>query len=76
MGNLGTLHPKVVGSAMAGAIVVILLYVVKVTTKVDVPPEVAAAVTTVIGFIIGYLVPSPTLPAGQVVALSQRQAGQ
>lgn len=71
---MGRIHPKVAGGTLAGAIVVILVYIVHVFAHIDVPAEVAAAITTVVGFVIMYFVPSQQL-GGQVVALSQRQAG-
>ena len=55
---MGSIHPKIGGSTLAAAIVVVLIYVIQTTTKVQVPADVAAAVTTIVGFAIGYLVPS------------------
>lgn len=72
---MGSVHPKVGGTALAGAVVVILLYLVKTLARIDVPPDVAAAVTTVIGFVIGYLVPSPQAPAAQVVPINNARQG-
>lgn len=48
-----TPQPKVLAGGVAGAVTVLLVYVVGLA-GVDVPPEVAAAVTTVITFAAGY----------------------
>lgn len=55
-------HPaparKVVGSALAGAVTTIVIYVLNTfILAVPLPGEVAAAVATVIAFAVGYLVP-------------------
>ena len=49
---------KVVGSALAGAVTTIVIYVLNThILDVPLPGEVAAAVATVIAFAVGYLVP-------------------
>lgn len=48
---------KVAAAGIGGALTSILVWIVSVTTKVEVPPEVAAAGATVVAFILGYLVP-------------------
>jgi hypothetical protein len=54
---------KVSTGAVAGAVVVFVIWVVKAAGLVDdVPPEVAAAVTTVVSFVLAWLVPE-TNPA-------------
>lgn len=48
------LNPKVAASGIAGALTVVLVYVLSLV-GVDVPTEVAAAVTVIIAFVAGYL---------------------
>lgn len=55
---MGSIHPKIGGSTLAAAIVVVLIYVIQTITKIAIPADVAAAVTTIVGFVIGYFVPS------------------
>lgn len=50
------LNPKVTASGIAGALTVLLVYLLSVA-GVDVPTEVAAAVTVIIAFVAGYLRP-------------------
>ena len=47
--------PKVAAAGIAGAVSVILVWLLNTVAGVDVPPEVAAAFTTVLAFGAGYL---------------------
>ena len=51
------LHPKVVLSALAGSLTVIVLYVLN-SFGIDPPAEVGAAITTLITFAAGWLAPN------------------
>jgi uncharacterized membrane-anchored protein len=53
---------KVGSGAIAGAIVVILIWLVETFTSVDIPPEIAAALTTIITFATSYLIREPDAP--------------
>lgn len=48
------LNPKLSAGALAGAIVVLLLFGAELA-GIDVPPEAAAALTTVVAVAVGYL---------------------
>ena len=48
------LNPKIAASGIAGAIPVVLVYLLSLA-GVDVPTEVAAAITVIIAFAAGYL---------------------
>ncbi len=52
------LNPKVAAGGIAGALTVILVWLVGLA-GVDVPAEVASAITVVIGFAAGYLKSAP-----------------
>ena len=47
--------PKVVAAGLGGAVATILLWLVEVTTGVEVPALVAGAATTLLAFAAGYL---------------------
>lgn len=47
--------PKVVAAGLGGATATILLWLIEVSTRIDVPSVVAAAVTTLLAFLFGYL---------------------
>lgn len=47
-------NPKVTAATIAGAVTIILVWVVG-QLGVNVPPEVASAVTTILAFAAGYL---------------------
>jgi hypothetical protein len=49
-------NPKVVASGAAGALTVLVVYLLSLV-GVDVPTEVAAAITVIIAFVAGYLRP-------------------
>lgn len=57
---------KVGSGALAGAVTVIVLWIINAATGVDVPPEVASAITFVLMFAASYFVPEgellPTTP--------------
>lgn len=48
------LNPKVQNTAIASAVVVVLIWVFKTFINIDVPSEIAAALVTIIGTITGY----------------------
>lgn len=48
------INPKVTAATLAGAVTVVLVWIVGVL-GVSVPPEVASAVTTILAFTAGYL---------------------
>lgn len=49
---------KVTVAALAGAVVSVVVWVVGLTTSVEVPAEAAAALVTVVSFVLAYLVPN------------------
>lgn len=51
-----TIHPKVAGSSLSGALAIVILWAI--SFAVDVPPEVAAAFTAILSFIGGWLAPA------------------
>lgn len=55
---------KVTVGALAGAVVSIIVWVVGLTTSVEVPAEAAAALVTVVSFALAYLVPSGVVEEG------------
>lgn len=56
-GNLD-INPKVAAGGVAGAVTIILVWILNTGAGVDVPPEVASAITTVLSFAAGYMMPS------------------
>lgn len=52
-----SIHPKVAGSAVAGAVTVIGLFIAQ-RFGLDMPDDVAASITVLVGLMIGYLIPS------------------
>lgn len=52
-------HPKVANAVIVGAIVTILIWIVKLLWSIDVPGEVGAASTTILSFIVSWLTPDP-----------------
>ncbi|CAB4171690.1 hypothetical protein UFOVP929_13 [uncultured Caudovirales phage] len=51
------LNPKIASAGIAGALTVVLVWIVGVL-GIDVPAEVASAVTVIIAFAAGYMRPS------------------
>jgi hypothetical protein len=60
--NGATPTPKVAAAGIAGAISIILVWVLNSGVGVDVPPEVASAFTTVVAFAAGYIKAPASLP--------------
>jgi hypothetical protein len=63
---------KVTAATLAGAIVTILIWVLRVA-GIDIPAEVAAAITTILATVAGYVAPHThrpdlTAPAGETPA--------
>lgn len=52
------LHPKVAASGVAGALTVLLLWVLATYAHVNPPATVDAAIDVIVAFVAGYLVPS------------------
>ena len=59
MKNIATPDRKVGAGALAGALAIILIWVISLF-GVEVPGAVGAAIATVFGFITAYFVPSPS----------------
>ncbi|MCO6009697.1 hypothetical protein NE236_32475 [Actinoallomurus purpureus] len=55
------LEKKVTAAAIAGALVTIVVWILRLS-KIDVPPEVAAAATTLLAAVAGYLAPHTHRP--------------
>lgn len=51
------LNRKVSAGALAGALSVVVVWVLGEYAEVEIPPEVASAITTVFTFIVAYFVP-------------------
>jgi hypothetical protein len=51
-------HPKVQAAGVAGAVTIILVWLVELAGA-DVPPEVASAVTALLAFAAGYIKKGP-----------------
>lgn len=47
---------KVAATGIAGAVSVVLIYVLQVLFNINIPAEVASAITLILSFISGYLV--------------------
>lgn len=47
--------PKVAAAGIAGAVSIIVVWLMHAAASIDVPPEVASAFTTVVAFAAGYL---------------------
>lgn len=58
MKNIATPDRKVTSGALAGALAIILIWVISLF-GLEVPGAVGAAIATVFGFITAYMVPSP-----------------
>jgi len=57
--NALTIHPKVAGSSLSGALTLIILYAVSTfLPSVKITPEVAAAITLILTFAGGWLAPA------------------
>jgi hypothetical protein len=52
---------KITAATLAGAIVTIVIWILRLA-HVDVPPEVAAAITTILAAVAGYLAPHTHRP--------------
>lgn len=50
-------YTKVTAGAIAGALTVILIFVVQALTDLEIPAEVASAVTVLLTFAVSYFVP-------------------
>jgi hypothetical protein len=48
---------KVAAGGVAGAITVIIVWILAAAFKVTIPPEIASAITVVLSFAAGYLIP-------------------
>lgn len=60
------LHPKVVGAAISGALVTIVMWVIA-STGHALPVEVGAALVTLVSAVVGWFIPSPANPTTPVV---------
>jgi hypothetical protein len=49
--------PKIAAAGIAGAVTVVLVWLLGLFTSVEVPPEVASAITTIFAFVAGWLMP-------------------
>jgi H+/Cl- antiporter ClcA len=49
---------KTTGGAFGGALAVVLIWVLKVTTQVEMPPEIAAAFGVIVTSAVAYLIPA------------------
>jgi len=67
MANTATPTPKVAVAGVAGAVVLIIVWVVGMF-GVDVPAEVAAAATVIVSFLGGYLKRDATSPGNATAA--------
>lgn len=66
MNQSSALPTRKVGSgALAGAVTVIVLWIINTATGVEVPPEVASAITFLLMFAASYFVPEGSLLPGQ-----------
>ncbi|MEM1150198.1 MAG: hypothetical protein AAF683_02840 [Pseudomonadota bacterium] len=71
MNRMATNTParKVVGSSLAAALTIILIYVIEAAAGIDIPNYVEGAVLTVMVFVTGYLTPPAAIdtvqPAGE-----------
>ncbi len=56
-GGTAAPQPKVVAAGLGGALATIVVWLIGVLFRVDVPPAVAAAIATVFSFAAGYITP-------------------
>lgn len=49
------LNPKVAAGGIAGAVSIVLVWLLNTAAGVDVPPEVASSFTVILTFMAGYL---------------------
>lgn len=56
-------YTKVTAGAIAGAVTVILIFVIQTLTSLEIPAEVAAAVTVLLTFAVSYFVPEQVGPS-------------
>jgi hypothetical protein len=61
---------KVAAGGVAGALTTIIVWILSVAFKIDIPPEIAAAITVVLSFAAGYFIP----PAANDVVVSPAPA--
>lgn len=54
------LHPKVTATGLAGALVVVIVYVLHQWAHTDLPDVVSAALVVIFGFVAGWLAPATT----------------
>lgn len=54
--NSISINNKVAAGGVAGAVTIILVWVLNSAIGVDVPPEVASAFTTILTFVAGFVV--------------------
>lgn len=47
--------PKMVATALGGAVATIVIWILSTSTDVEMPPEVAAALAWILAFVAGYL---------------------
>lgn len=52
------MNPKVTVAAIAGAVTILIVYLVELFSTVMVPPEVASAITVMVMVAVGYMVPA------------------
>jgi len=48
---------KVAAGGAAGAVTIIVVWILHAAFKIDMPPEVASAITVLLSFLAGYFVP-------------------
>lgn len=71
MQNALTIHPKVAASTIAGAVVVVVVYVLHQFAHIELPDEVAAALVVMLAGSAGWLAPpSAATSAAQIPAES------
>lgn len=54
---------KVTAGALAGALTVILAWMLREFAGIEMPAEVSSAVTVLVSFVVAYFVPNPTSAA-------------
>lgn len=63
---------KVTSSALAGALGILITWLLGAIAHVEVPPEVAVALTTLLAFVVSYFVvdAAPTAPTTDAIAIA------
>lgn len=59
---------KVSGGALAGALAIVITWLLRELAGIDMPGEVQAAIAVIIGYLVSYLIP---LAPGEIVADNQ-----